>query len=51
MAGYFLTSTWAAAGIFLVLALATMPVYSAVLDYCSGLAVRRRESMTEQLCK
>jgi hypothetical protein len=42
---------WMAAGIFLVLAVATLPVYSAVLDYCSGLALRRRETLTAELCK
>jgi hypothetical protein len=46
-----LESNWIAAGIFLVLAVATLPVYSAVLDYCSGLAVRRRETLTAELCK
>ena len=51
MAGRFLGSMWIPAGIFLLLALATLPVYSAVLDYCSGLAVRRREAITTQLCK
>ncbi len=46
-----LESTWIAAGIFLALAAATLPVYSAVLDYCSGLAERRRENITAELCK
>jgi hypothetical protein len=46
-----LGSTWIAAGIFLALAVATLPVYSAVLDYCSGLADRRREKITAELCK
>lgn len=44
-------STWIAAGIFLALAAATLPVYSAVLDFCSGLADRRRENLTSELCK
>ena len=51
LAGRWLDSMWMAAGIFLVLAVATLPVYSAVLDYCSGLAMRRRETLTAELCK
>ena len=51
LAGRWLESMWMAAGIFLVLAVATLPVYSAVLDYCSGLALRRRETLTAELCK
>jgi hypothetical protein len=51
LAGRWLESMWIAAGIFLVLAVATLPVYSAVLDYCSGLALRRRETLTAELCK
>jgi len=47
----FLGTLWIAAGIFFGLALATLPVYSAVLDYCSGLADRRRETLTAKLCK
>ncbi len=50
-AARWLESTWIAAGIFLGLAVATLPVYSAVLDYCSGLADRRRENITTELCK
>jgi ABC-2 type transport system permease protein len=46
-----LQSNWYAAGIFLALAVATLPVYSAVLDFCSGLAERRRENITAELCK
>ncbi|MBI3662737.1 MAG: hypothetical protein HY234_06780 [Acidobacteria bacterium] len=51
IAARWLESMWIAAGIFLVLAVATLPVYSAVLDYCSGLALRRRETLTAELCK
>jgi ABC-2 type transport system permease protein len=50
-AARWMESTWIAAGIFLALAVATLPVYSAVLDYCSGLADRRREKITAELCK
>jgi len=49
--GLWFKSTWVSAGIFAVLAAATLPVYSAVLDYCSELAVRRRETLTAELCK
>ncbi len=50
-AARWLDSMWIAAGIFLALAVATLPVYSAVLDYCSGLAERCRETLTAEFCK
>jgi ABC-2 type transport system permease protein len=42
---------WIAAGIFLALALALLPVHSAMLDYCTRLAHGRREILTQELCK
>ena len=51
LAARWMESMWLAAGIFLVLLMAMLPVYFAVLDYCSGLAIRRRETLITQLCK
>jgi ABC-2 type transport system permease protein len=50
-AAHWLGSMWYAVAGFWGLVLATFPVYSAVLDFCSGLAQRRREKLAAELCK